>query len=64
MTLLRDTQPVAEDTRLHVTAHRLRTDGVLLPLPERPLAMEFIGDSLTSGEGLAGPQSAMEWRTL
>ena len=64
VTLLHDTQPVAEDTRLHVTAHRLRTDGELLPLPERPLAMEFVGDSLTSGEGLTGPHSAMEWRTV
>ncbi|MGN1021835.1 MAG: GDSL-type esterase/lipase family protein, partial [Aristaeellaceae bacterium] len=64
VTLLRDTQPVAEDEGLYVTAHRLRTDGTLLPLTERALAIEFIGDSLTSGEGLIGPEGAMEWRTI
>ena len=64
VTVVRDTQPVQEDERLHVLAHRLRTDGELLPLPERALTIEFIGNSLTSGEGLIGPQSAMEWRTI
>jgi lysophospholipase L1-like esterase len=29
---------------------------------ERPLLIEFIGDSLTVGEGCAGPTGAMEWR--
>ena len=64
VTVVRDTQPVMEDERLFVLAHRLRTDGELLPLPERALTIEFIGNSLTSGEGLIGPQSAMEWRTV
>lgn len=64
VTVVRDTQPVMEDERLFVIAHRIRTDGELLPLPERALTIEFIGNSLTSGEGLIGPQSAMEWRTI
>lgn len=64
VTVVRDTQPVAEDERLLVIAHRLRTDGELLPLPERTLTIEFIGNSLTSGEGLVGPRDAMEWRTI
>lgn len=64
VTVVRDTQPVQEDGELFVHAHRLRTDGELLPLPDRALTIEFIGDSLTSGEGLTGPRSAMEWRTV
>ena len=64
VTVLRDTQPVLEDGRLSVRAHRLRSDGELLPLPARSLGIEFIGDSLTSGEGLTGPRDAMEWRTI
>ena len=64
VTVVRDTQPVAEDERLFVHAHRLRSDGELLPLPERALRIEFIGNSLTSGEGLIGPRGAMEWRTI
>ncbi len=64
VTVVRDTQPVQEDGRLFVHAHRLRSDGELLPLPERALRIEFIGNSLTSGEGLIGPRGAMEWRTI
>ena len=64
VTVVRDTQPVLEDERLFVIAHRLRTDGELLPLPNQALTIEFIGNSLTSGEGLTGPRSAMEWRTV
>ena len=37
------------------------TGGVLEPLPPRRRKIEFIGDSLTSGEGGRGPQSFMEW---
>lgn len=64
VTVVRDTQPVAEDGRLFVLAHRIRTDGELLLPPERALSIEFIGNSLTSGEGLIGPRDAMEWRTI
>ena len=51
VTVVRDTQPVPEDEALFVTAHRIRTDGELLPLPNRALTIELIGDSLTSGKG-------------
>ena len=39
----------------------LRTDGVFLPLPARKRRIEFIGDSITSGEGMRGPKAFMEW---
>jgi len=64
VTVVRETQPVAEDTRLFVRAHIIRSDGEVLPLRPRTLAIEFVGDSLTSGEGLIGPRDAMEWRTI
>lgn len=64
VTVVRDTQPVAEDERLFVRAHRLRVGGELLPLPPARLQIEFVGDSLTSGEGLIGPKDAMEWRVI
>ena len=64
VTVVRDTQPVQEDERLFVCVHRLRSDGELLPPPERTMRIEFIGNSLTSGEGLIGPRDAMEWRTI
>ncbi len=48
-------------------AHRVRllglagTDGGFLPLPEPKYRLEFIGDSITSGEGLAGAQCESDW---
>lgn len=57
----RDTQPCDSDAApLILTA--VYTDGVPVAPEERPLLIEFIGDSLTVGEGCAGPTGAMEWR--
>lgn len=39
----------------------LHTDGAFLPLPKRPYKIEVVGDSVTSGEGLAGAQSLINW---
>ena len=64
VTIVRDTQPVLEDERLFVRAYRIRSDGELLEPERRALSIEFIGNSLTSGEGLIGPRDAMEWRTI
>jgi lysophospholipase L1-like esterase len=57
----RDTQPCDSDAApLLLTA--VYTDGVPVAPAERPALIEFIGDSLTVGEGCAGPIGAMEWR--
>ncbi len=61
--LTRDTQPMENDEKLLIRLHNLELDGELLS-PERRQTIEFIGDSLTSGEGLAGPVSAAEWKTV
>ena len=58
--VIKETQPFADPAdRLRIT--RFRTDGRLMPLPARRRKIEFIGDSLTSGEGARGPKSFMEW---
>ena len=44
-----------------VNAVALHTDGTLLPLPPKKLHIEFIGDSVTSGEGLAGAKHHELW---
>ena len=46
-----------------VLLHSLRIDGELLELPERNKRIEFIGDSLTSGEGALAARDNMEWVT-
>ena len=62
ISIVRDTQPVSEDSQMRVALHALRSDGEVLPCPPPAMTVEFIGDSLTTGEGLAGPTGAMEWR--
>ena len=60
--LLKDVQAMADDPAhlLQITA--LETDGgAFLPLPEPKLRLEFIGDSITSGEGAIGAQAETDW---
>lgn len=60
----KDTQPMGQDGD---PVHRLRVRGLrwegggFLPLPEPACRLEFIGDSLTSGEGLAGAREEVDW---
>ena len=60
--LFKETQPVSDDP-----AHRLfvrkvsGTAGEFLPLPEHTCRLEFVGDSLTSGEGVIGAREEEDW---
>lgn len=60
--VIRDSQPVEGSDAAPIVLESMDTDGELCPLGERPLLIEFLGDSLTVGEGCLGPQSASEWR--
>lgn len=64
VSILRDTQPCVGDLEKPVAMISLRTDGDLLPLDPKPLTIEFVGDSITTGEGIVGPRSAQEWKTV
>ena len=44
-----------------VTLHKLITDGKFMPLRKRERKIEFIGDSITAGEGVRGPKPFNEW---
>lgn len=59
--IARDTQP-SYDEAGPVLLHAVYTDGEPSRPARRPLRLEFIGDSLTVGEGCLGPESADEWR--
>lgn len=56
-----ETQAFAGDPASFVALLDARTDGALMPLAPRRRRIEFIGDSITSGEGVRGPRSFMEW---
>ena len=59
--IVRDTQAMYLDPRNSLTICGLITDGVFEDVPEPAMKLEFIGDSLTSGEGLTGASDYMEW---
>ncbi|MBR0229691.1 MAG: hypothetical protein IJQ62_15195 [Clostridia bacterium] len=63
ISVIRDSQPsYDEDGPIYLDA--VYTDGEPHRPVERPLLIEFIGDSLTVGEGCLGPESAEEWRLV
>lgn len=64
VSIVRETQPMGDGNPGSLTMHRLRFDGELLELPQTAMTIEFVGDSLTTGEGLVGPQGANEWRSV
>ena len=60
--VFKETQPISDDP-----AHRLWVrglgweDGEFLPLPDPACRLEFVGDSLTSGEGVVGAVTETDW---
>ena len=63
VTLMKETQCMPEQPEATVLLHSLRIDGELRDLPERAMKIEFIGDSLTSGEGALAAENNEEWVT-
>lgn len=63
ITILKDTQPMSGEGKHSLFIHEigLSEDGVFCPVPQRPLKFEFVGDSITSGEGLSGNPDEMDW---
>ena len=64
VTLVKETQAMPAAPEATVMVHALRYEGELMPLPEPALRIEFIGDSLTSGEGALAPKDNDEWISL
>ncbi len=63
VTLMKETQCMPDQSAATVLLHSLQIEGELLDLPEKALKIEFIGDSLTSGEGALAAKDNMEWVT-
>lgn len=60
--LTKETQPMTGDPRHRLWVRGLRWEGgAFLPLPARRLRLEFVGDSLTSGEGVVGAREETDW---
>lgn len=54
---------LSECTSSLMALRGILTDGRIEPLPERPLKMEFIGDSITCGYGVEGKSEAETFTT-
>ncbi len=63
VSLLKETQCMPASPEATVFLHALRVEGELLPPPAHQLKIEFLGDSLTSGEGALAPRGNEEWVT-
>lgn len=60
----RELQAMSEDDRCHVLVKGFETDGEFFPVREKKLKLEFIGDSVTSGEGTYGATSDTDWLAM
>ena len=60
----RELQAMSEDDNCHVLVKGFRTDGEFLPVEDKPFKLEFIGDSITSGEGTYGASKDTEWLAM
>lgn len=60
--IFKETQPITDDPLHRLEVSEITgTDGAFLPLPPKKCFLEFIGDSLTSGEGIAGAREETDW---
>lgn len=60
----RELQSMADNTLCHVLVKGIRSDGRFLPVDEKRFKFEFVGDSITSGEGTYGASQDTEWISM
>ena len=62
ISIIKDTQPMEDSTHSFVI-HALGLDeaGEFVPVIPRKYSIEFIGDSITAGEGTVGAPDEMDW---
>lgn len=59
--IVKDTQAMSADPECVLQLHGVKFDGEWLPVPDRPYKLEFVGDSITSGEGVIGARQETDW---
>lgn len=59
--IVKDTQAMSGDPESLLQICALETDGGFEPVKPRALKLEFIGDSITSGEGDIGAKAEEDW---
>ena len=64
MKFFRELQAMSEDDSCHILIRGFRTDGFFLPVSNKKYKLEFIGDSITSGEGTYGAKEDTDWLAM
>lgn len=60
----RELQAMSEEDGCYILVKGFRTDGDFLPVKEGKLKLEFIGDSISSGEGTYGATKDTDWLAM
>lgn len=59
--IVKDTQAMSGDANCYLQMHALKSDGQFMPIADKRYKIEFIGDSITSGEGIVGAKVEEDW---
>lgn len=59
--IVKDVQAMSDDPGCYMQIHAVKFDGEFKPIEEKPYKLEFIGDSITSGEGAIGAKAEEDW---
>lgn len=59
--IVKDTQAMSADPGCLLQIRSVRCDGDFLPVADKPRKIEFVGDSITSGEGAIGATVEQDW---
>ncbi|MFC3801545.1 GDSL-type esterase/lipase family protein [Cohnella sp. GCM10012308] len=59
--IVKDTQAMSGDPGCLLQIRSVRCDGDFLPVADKPRKIEFVGDSITSGEGAIGATVEQDW---
>ncbi len=62
--IIKDVQAMSADSGCCLQIHAVKGDGEFLPVAEKPYKLEFIGDSITSGEGAVGARAETDWISM
>lgn len=62
--VVRDVQAMSGDATSSLQIHAVKFDGQFLPVEDKRYKIEFIGDSITSGEGAIGAKAEEDWISM
>lgn len=62
--IVRETQAMNGDHSCYMQIHSVKFDGGFMPVEEKLYKFEFVGDSITSGEGAIGAKIEDDWISM